>query len=122
MKAPLHDAARASQFVRSNAAEWNLDKQRIGATGGSAGTCSSLWLAFHDDLADLKSDDPVARESTRLWCAAVNGAQTTLDPQQMKEWPPNIRYGGHAFGKGSFAQFLAERESILPWIAEYSCP
>ena len=69
VKAPLHDAARALQFVRSNAAEWNLDKQRVGASGGSAGACSSLWLAFHDDLADPKSDDPVARESSRLWCA-----------------------------------------------------
>jgi len=38
----------------------------------------------------------------------------------MKEWTPNSRYGGHAFGKRGFAQFLAERESILPWIAEYS--
>ena len=95
---PLHDAARALQFVRSKAGEWNIDKQRIGASGGSAGACSSLWLALHDDLADPQSDDPVARESTRLWCAAVSGAQTTLDPQQMKEWTPNSRYGGHAFG------------------------
>ena len=120
VKAPLHDAARALQFVRSKAADWNLDKKRIGATGGSAGACSSLWVAFHDDLADPKSKDPVARESTRLWCAAVTGAQTTLDPKQMKEWTPNSRYGGHAFGAGSFGQFLAKRESILPWIAEYS--
>jgi len=65
VKAPLHDAARAIQFVRSKAAEWNIDKTRVAATGGSAGACSSLWLAFHDDLADPKSDDPVARESTR---------------------------------------------------------
>lgn len=124
--APLHDAARALQFVRSRAKEWNLDKQRIGATGGSAGACSSLWLAFHDDLADPNSDDPIARESTRLWCAAVLGAQTTLDPAQMKEWTPNSRYGGHAFGIKSadrrlaFDDFLAAREQILPWIAEYS--
>ncbi len=72
VRAPLHDAARALQFVRSKAAEWNIDKMRIGASGGSAGACSSLWLAFHDDLADPKSDDPIARESTRLLCAAVN--------------------------------------------------
>src|SRR5206468_1194082 len=39
VKAPLEDAARALQFVRSKAAEWNLDKKRIGATGGSAGGC-----------------------------------------------------------------------------------
>jgi len=128
VKGPLTDAARALQFVRSKAKEWNIDKARIGASGGSAGACSSLWLAFHPDLADPKSDDPIARESTRLWCAAVNGPQTTLDPQQMKEWTPNSRYGGHAFGfKGNkeqkqsqFDEFLAKRDTILPWIAEYS--
>ena len=127
---PLHDAARALQFVRSKAQEWNLNKERIGATGGSAGACSSLWLAFHDDLADPKSKDPIARESTRLWCAAVSGAQTSLDPKQLIEWTPNSRYGGHAFGfmdpkdlatrDTQFAKFLAAREQVLPWIKEYS--
>ncbi len=120
VKVPLHDAARALQFVRTRASEWNIDKRRIGAAGGSAGACSSLWLAFHDDLAIPESDDPVARESTRLWCAAVNGAQTSLDPQQMKAWTPNSRYGAHAFGLKSFQEFLTERETILPWIEEYS--
>lgn len=127
---PLRDAARALQFVRSKAAEWNIDKQRIGASGGSAGACSSLWLALHDDLADPKSADPVARESTRLWCAAVTGAQTSLDPKQLKEWTPNSRYGGHAFGfmdpnnlksrDTQFDKFLAARAELLPWIKEYS--
>lgn len=128
VKGPLHDAARALQFVRSKADQWNIDKDRIAASGGSAGACSSLWLAFHPDMADPDSDDPVARESTRLLCAAVRGAQTTLDPMQMKQWTPNSRYGGHAFGFSGdkeqkltqFDEFLAERESILPWIAEYS--
>jgi acetyl esterase/lipase len=120
VKAPLHDAARALQFVRSKAAEWNLDKNRIGAAGGSAGACSSLWLAFHNDLADPKNSDPVARETSRLQCAAVTGAQTTLDPQQMIEWTPNSKYGAHAFGLKTFPEFLAAHEKILPWIAEYS--
>ncbi|VGO13551.1 hypothetical protein PDESU_02108 [Pontiella desulfatans] len=120
VKVPLHDASRALQFVRSKAEEWNIDKTRIGAAGGSAGACSSLWIAYHDDLADPASNDPVARESTRLFCAAVTNPQTSLDPKQMKEWTPNSKYGGHAFGKKSFAEFLADRESILPWIAEYS--
>ena len=128
VKGPLHDAARALQFVRSKAKEWNIDRARIGASGGSAGACSSLWLAFHPDMADPKSSDPIAHESTRLWCAAVSGAQTTLDPKQMKEWTPNSKYGGHAFGfKGDvaaklseFDEFLAKRDTILPWIAEYS--
>ena len=126
VKAPLHDAARAVQFVRNQATKWNIDKTRVAATGGSAGACSSLWLAFHDDLANPKSDDPVARESTRLYCAAVLNAQTSLDPKQMKKWTPNSGYGGHAFGfnpKGKlsrFEVFLAARKSVLPWIKEYS--
>jgi len=120
VKAPLHDAARALQFVRSKAKEWNLDKKRIGAAGGSAGACSSLWLAFHDDLADSKSKDPVLRESSRLQCAAVIGAQTTLDPKQMKEWTPNSKYGGHAFGLHPFDRFLDNRKKIMPWIKEFS--
>ena len=106
-------------------------RRATASTGGSAGACSSLWLAFHNDLADAKSTDPIARESTRLWCAAVNGAQTTLDPQQMKEWTPNSRYGGHAFGfmpdpkdtktrDTQFAAFLEHRAEVLPWIKEYS--
>lgn len=124
VKGPLSDAALALQTVRSKAKEWNLDKERIGASGGSAGACSSLWLAFHPDMADAKSDNPIARESTRLWCAAVTGAQTTLDPQQMREWTPNSKYGAHAFLKAgtykTFDDFIAAREKILPWIAEYS--
>jgi acetyl esterase/lipase len=120
VKAPLEDAARALQFVRSKAAEWNLDKKRIGATGGSAGGCSSLWLAFHDDLADPQSSDPVARESTRLYCAAVNGAQTSLDPKQLRQWMPNYGYGAHAFGLPNFQALIDNREKVLPWIKEYS--
>lgn len=129
VKAPLHDAARALQFVRSKAQQWNLDPTRVAASGGSAGACSSLWLAFHNDLADPNSDDPIARQSTRLLCAAVNGAQTTLDPKQMKEWTPNSRYGSHAFGifkdtekkyTQDFEAFLAKRDEIAPWIVQYS--
>lgn len=77
----LEDAARALQFVRSKAKEWNIDPDRIVANGGSAGGCSSLWLAFHDDMADPTSDDPIARESTRLMGAVVIIAQTTIDPR-----------------------------------------
>ena len=120
VKAPLHDAARALQFVRSKAQEWNIDKIHIGATGGSAGGCSSLWLAFHEDLADPQSDDPIARESTRLYCAAVNGAQVTLDPIPLREWMPNYSYGAHAFGLKNLDEVIQQREKIAEWIMEYS--
>ena len=128
VKGPMVDCARALQFTRSKAKEWNLDKTKVALAGGSAGACTSLWIAFHDDLADPNSADPIARESTRVTCAAVSGAQTTLDPKQMRDWTPNSKYGAHAFGivwdakqkLSSFDMFYAERERILPWIKEYS--
>ena len=129
VKWPLLDAMRAIQFVRSKAGEWNLDKVRIGVTGGSAGGCTSLWLAMHDDMAVPQSSDPVARESTRVACAGVFDAQSSLDPKQLREWFKDPTYGAHAFGftkkEGEqetlrMGRCFAARERILPWIREYS--
>ncbi len=79
------DSARAIQFLRYKAKEWNLDPKRVAATGSSAGAGTSLWIGFHDDMADPKSDDPIKRQSTRLTCMAVQGAQTTYDPRTIKK-------------------------------------
>jgi len=75
----LRDSARAIQFLRYKAGEFNFDKERLAAFGGSAGAGTSLWLAFRDDLADPKSEDPVLRESTRLIAAASSAGQATYD-------------------------------------------
>ncbi|HEY6169807.1 MAG TPA: alpha/beta hydrolase [Verrucomicrobiae bacterium] len=79
----LRDCARAIQFIRSKAGEWNIDKARVASYGGSAGAGTSLWLAFHGDLADPKSSDPVLRESSRLACAGANACQFSYD---ILEW------------------------------------
>lgn len=120
VKAPLEDAARALQFVRTKATEWNIDKTRIAGNGASAGACSVLWLAFHDDLADPSSSDPVSRESTRFSCVAVHSAQVSLDPKELLEWMPNYFYGAHAFGYRNLKDVLKDREKLLPWIKQYS--
>jgi len=133
VKWPMDDAARALQFIRSKATQWRVDKTRIGAEGRSSGGTMALWLALHDEMADARSSDPVARESTRVLCAGTVDAQTTLDPAQMQKWIPNASYGGHAFGffgppgtderrspTADFDAFLAARDRIVPWIHEYS--
>ena len=74
-----HDARRALQFMRSKSKEWNLDKSRVAAFGGSAGAQICMWLAYSDDMAKPKSKDRIERESTRLTCVATTGGQTTLD-------------------------------------------
>jgi hypothetical protein len=104
----------------------NLDPNRIGARGSSAGVCTSLWLVVHDDLADPDSSDPIAQQSSRLSCAAVVGAQTSLDPKQLREWISNSVYGVHAFGfaaegrsrEQEFVLLLETREKVLPWIRD----
>ena len=79
LPAAFHDSRRALQFLRSKAAAWNIDRERVGAFGGSAGAQICMWLGFHDDMAEPGSADPIARESTRLIAVATSGGQTTMD-------------------------------------------
>jgi len=88
LPAAHHDCRRALQFLRSKAGEWNFDKTRVGAFGGSAGAQLCMWLAFHDEMAKPDGDDPIERESTRLACVATNGGQTTMDFAWWQKWFP----------------------------------
>jgi acetyl esterase/lipase len=81
----LRDCARAVQFLRSKSKDYNLDKTRVAAMGGSAGAGTSLWLAFHDDLAEPHNADPVLRESSRLVAAAATATQATYDIMQWRD-------------------------------------
>ncbi|MBC7819812.1 MAG: alpha/beta hydrolase [Planctomycetaceae bacterium] len=101
--AQFHDAARAIQFIRHHAKEWNLDSKRVAATGSSAGAGLSLWLGFHDDLADPKSDDPVLRESSRLTCMSVFNGQTSYDPRFIRDLLP----GSDTYKHERLAQLFA---------------
>jgi acetyl esterase/lipase len=83
------DSARAIQFIRHNASAWNVDPTKIAATGGSAGAGISLWLGFHEDLADPDNEDPVLRQSTRLVCMAVYNGQTSYDPRFIRDLFPD---------------------------------
>jgi len=72
-------AVRAIQFLRCYADRYNIDKNRVAMTGGSAGGGITLWALFHDDLADPRSADPVARESSKPQCGVAVSAQATYD-------------------------------------------
>lgn len=82
--APQQDGARAIQFLRSKAKEWNVDPTRIACYGGSAGAGISMWIGFHDDLAQPASDDPVLRQSSRIVAVGTLGGQSTYDPIEIK--------------------------------------
>jgi acetyl esterase len=81
---PQRDAARAVQFLRTKAEEWNIDPKRIACYGGSAGAGCSMWIGFHADLADPNNGDPVLRQSTRITAIGTMGGQSTYDPIEIK--------------------------------------
>jgi len=73
----LNDAKLALQFLKYNHNKFNLDKNRVVIWGVSSGANSVLWLGLSDDMADLKSENKVLRESTRVQgIVSVNGAHS----------------------------------------------
>ncbi|MDQ0230695.1 alpha/beta hydrolase [Metabacillus malikii] len=63
--APLLDLQRAIRYVRHHAEEWNIDKQRIGILGFSAGGHLASTAATHFDDGDKSSADLIEHESSR---------------------------------------------------------
>lgn len=62
---PMMDAQRAIQTLRAKASEFNIDPNRIGVIGFSAGGHLCSTVSTHFANADASSDDPVARVSSR---------------------------------------------------------
>jgi pimeloyl-ACP methyl ester carboxylesterase len=83
--ASLYDVRYFIQYVRHHSDKLNIDKNRIGTYGGSAGGAASLWLAFSPDMAEPYSTDPILRESTRVSCVGAMATPATLDYFRMQE-------------------------------------
>lgn len=115
----MNDACRAVQFVRLNAAKWNLDPQRIAAGGSSQGALPALYVGGATDHAEPTSGDPVARVSSRVTCVAAHRSQPSIDPKRMQEWVPGVMWGAPALGCG-FEESLKRRDELLPFIEKRS--
>jgi acetyl esterase/lipase len=63
--APLLDAQRAIRLVRANAMKWNLDVERVGILGFSAGGHLASTAGTHYDAGDPGAADPIARQSCK---------------------------------------------------------
>ncbi len=103
----LDDSKRAIQFIRHHAKEWNIDKERVAAYGGSAGAGTTLWLAAHEEMADPKNPDPVLRESTRLSVGGLVGTQATYDILQWQDFIPSQQELNPAAAKAREPELLA---------------
>lgn len=107
--APVQDAQRALSLVRSRAREWNLDPQRIGVLGFSAGGTTAAYASLLGTDRRYPAVDAIDQTSCRPDFALliysggfVERAQTTLTlPPGLaitKEAPPVFFV--HAFDDG----------------------
>lgn len=65
------DMHRAVRYIRTNAKKWDVDPERLGIAGGSAGGHLSLMIAASGGPGDAASEDVVERASSRVAAAAV---------------------------------------------------
>lgn len=66
----VDDMKRAVRFIRSHAADYGVDPNRIGICGASAGGHLSLMLGTCGDPGDPNAKDPIDRQSCRVQAVA----------------------------------------------------
>ncbi len=81
--APLTDIQRAIRTVRARASEWDLDPQRIGILGFSAGGHLVSTAATHFDAGNPESADPIERSGSRPDVAILIYPVITLDSRSV---------------------------------------
>ena len=88
MDDPLADLMRAVRLVRSRAAEWSVDAQRIGVLGFSAGGNLAGRGVMNSDSGNATATAPVDRASSRPDFAALIYPGTSAEIQLKAGDPP----------------------------------
>jgi len=85
------DGQRAIRLVRSQAAAWHLDPQRIGYIGFSAGSNMGRPIVASSTPGDAQATDPIERVSSRPdYLALVYGAGRATPGESLKDFPPTF--------------------------------
>lgn len=66
----IEDIHRAVRFIRSNAATWGVNPDKLGICGGSAGGHLSLMMGAYGGPGPQDAKDPVDRASSRVQAIA----------------------------------------------------
>jgi acetyl esterase/lipase len=64
------DIHRAIRFIRTNAAQWGVQPEKLGITGGSAGGHLSLTMATKGRPGNPEAKDPIDRASSAVQAVA----------------------------------------------------
>jgi acetyl esterase/lipase len=76
----VDDVRRSVRFIRKNAARFNVDPDRLGVTGGSAGGHLSLMLGTTGDEGDPQAKDELLRTGDRVAAVVAYFPPTDVRP------------------------------------------
>jgi acetyl esterase/lipase len=76
----VNDVRRSVRFVRSRAADYHIDPDRLGVWGFSAGGHLSLMLGTASDNGDPDAKDPILRTGDRVAAVVAYFPPTDLSP------------------------------------------
>jgi acetyl esterase/lipase len=106
----LQDMHRSVRYIRSHAKDFNIDPDRIGITGGSAGGHLSLMQGMAGDKGDPKGKDTIDRVSSRVQAVAC-----IFPPTDFLNWgqPGKTMIGTHPIVPvaGAFAFYEVDPKS-----------
>jgi len=74
----IEDVKNAVRWLRANAAKYNIDPNRIGATGNSAGAHLSVMLGLCPQDAGLEGDGPYQDYSSAVQAVAASATPTSF--------------------------------------------
>ena len=69
--AAIYDTKSAIRWLRANAKKYDIDPNRIGVTGGSAGGHLAQFLAFTADVAEFEGDGDHLDQSSHVSCVVT---------------------------------------------------
>ena len=79
------DVQRAVRFIRKHAQRLDVDPERLGVYGGSAGGHLSLMLGLASDTGDTTSEDEVLQSSSKVAAVVAYYPPVDLRPQSGAE-------------------------------------
>lgn len=106
--APVEDAQRAVRFARHHADEYRINKDRIGAVGGSSGGHLVSMLGTLDGKGVPDDPDPLLRESAKVQCVVARAAPVRLDgrasPALLLGMAPRPRAGANSIEERTYRE------------------